>query len=107
MSGVKVRDYRVEAFHRQNGLCFYCGQPMWERTLESKESARLRFSICFGEPFSNRRLNYVTCTAEHLRRVADGGGNSKKNIVAACSHCNVSRGTKAPDVHKALVRRSA
>lgn len=31
------------------------------------------------------------CTAEHLVARRDGGPNVKKNVVAACRHCNVQR----------------
>ena len=65
----KLNKLRDEAYHRQGGLCWYCGRPM------SAASHR----------GPNRR------TAEHLLAQCDGGQDVAENIVAACYFCNTTR----------------
>lgn len=102
MSKTGMRAKRVAAYRQQGGLCFYCRRPMWERSIESKIEASLRIGIRWGSEGAKKAFRHVVCTAEHLKRVADGGGNQRQNIVAACSLCNATRGTKTPDVHKRI-----
>ena len=65
----QVNKFRDEAFHRQGGLCWYCGRPM----------------SAASDKRSNRR------TAEHLLAQCDGGEDVAENIVAACWLCNTRR----------------
>ena len=66
-----VKEFRDEAFHRQGGLCWYCGRPM-ARASDKRSSRR---------------------TAEHLLARCDGGEDVAENIVAACWLCNTRRHT--------------
>ncbi len=84
---------RIRAFHRQNGLCFYCRRPMWERELESRDDARDRLGI-HG---SKKAVRLRQCTAEHLVRKVDGGKGAD-NIVASCAECNHYRQSTPPEV---------
>lgn len=77
-----ISRYRLAAFKRQSGLCYYCSAPMWNdgqavfaavHNLSLSQAARFR------------------CTAEHLVARQDGGKNANGNIVAACSFCNRTR----------------
>lgn len=65
----KLNKLRDEAFHRQGGLCWYCGRRMSAASHKGP----------------NRR------TAEHLLAQCDGGQDVAENIVAACYFCNVQR----------------
>lgn len=76
---------RRSAYKAQGGICWYCSRPMWERTLETKAEAALRFP-----GLSKRGRAKLICTAEHLKRKADGG-KGMGNIVAACAECNHTR----------------
>ena len=62
-SKMKAR-YRRLAWINQNQKCFYCREPL---TLEQ-------------------------ATADHIHPKCNGGTNARKNIVAACKGCNVSKG---------------
>lgn len=73
---------RSAAFLRQNGLCYYCEQPMWQQGKEQFASAH-SLSIKQAGPFQ--------CTAEHLRPRQDGGRDTQGNIAAACRFCNSGR----------------
>jgi len=64
---------RLAAFQRQQGLCYYCGFPMWLVPQKEVLDARLQ------------------CTAEHLVARQNGGSDSSDNIVAACRFCNQTR----------------
>ncbi|MEZ5586276.1 MAG: HNH endonuclease [Sedimenticolaceae bacterium] len=74
--------HRQNAFNRQQGRCYYCGMPMWQRHPE--EVAPL-----LG--VKPRTVSGLQCTAEHLVARQDGGTNTKKNIAAACRTCNGRR----------------
>ena len=75
----QIRRQKVRA---QQGMCFYCRQPMWEG--------------CPG-PFAARyglkgpRLLWLQATAEHLHARCEGGPDRIDNIVAACKYCNTRR----------------
>lgn len=70
-----IQSHRISAFHRQQGLCFYCDKLMWEAT------------YCQSNP--GRR--HLQCTAEHLIPRSEGGANIAENVVAACWYCNSRR----------------
>ena len=73
---------RQVAFSNQQGRCYYCEYSMW---LESPDA----FAAVFG--ISKSAALRFRCTAEHLKARKDGGKNSRENIVAACSFCNMTR----------------
>lgn len=99
MSSHRIQLLRLHAFHRQGGLCYYCGVRMWlsspcelvEHPHKSKQAARLR------------------CTAEHLEPRSAGGRDTEYNIAAACSHCNHTRHRRKapppPTVYRQEVQR--
>ena len=95
-----LRSKRATAFNRQNGLCFYCDQPMW---LDDS----FTFSIVHGITVKQARA--FQCTAEHLVAQCNGGDHSEKNIAAACWCCNQRRHKRNdppdPDSYQLLVRR--
>jgi len=43
-----------------------------------------------------------SATLEHLQRKADGGGNTKSNLVLACRDCNQRRGERDPVAYHLL-----
>ncbi|MFK5894572.1 MAG: HNH endonuclease, partial [Pseudomonadota bacterium] len=73
---------RKLAFSKQNGLCYYCNQPMW-----TKDSAR--FALKYHKKIS--QILGFQCTGEHLTPHSVGGTTNQKNIVAACRFCNQQR----------------
>lgn len=73
---------RLDAFHHQAGLCYYCKSPMWLNAIED-------FAITHDISLSAAAR--FQCTAEHLIARCDGGSNRKNNIVAACRFCNSKR----------------
>ena len=73
---------RSHAFLKQNGLCFYCKQPMWDKNPSELSSK-------YELPLS--KLKILKCTGEHLIAFKDGGRSTKSNIVAACLYCNQQR----------------
>ncbi len=73
---------RWQAFDKQNGLCTYCGDPMWKHN--GKQFARQ-----FGIP--RREVRHRKCTTEHLVAQRDGGQDTPENIAAACERCNWKR----------------
>ena len=77
-----LSNFRLTAFRRQKGRCYYCNYPMW---LVTPDAFAARFSISKSAALQFR------CTAEHLRAREDGGKNSPENIVAACRYCNKTR----------------
>jgi len=95
-----LRNKRVAAFNRQNGLCFYCDQPMWLHDT-------FTFSILHG--ITLKQARDFQCTAEHLVARCDGGNNSEKNIAAACLCCNQRRHKRKnppdPENYQRLVRQ--
>ena len=78
----KIPKIRFDAFQRQGGNCYYCGQPMW--LSHAKQFAK-QHRITQVEAKKHR------CTAEHLIARQDGGTNTSSNIVAACVYCNSRR----------------
>lgn len=81
MSRIPTRS-RSKAFARQQGRCFYCQFPMWLAQPDE-------FASSLG--ITKADASRFQCTAEHLVARQDGGGNSSKNIVAACRFCNNTR----------------
>ena len=73
---------RHQAFADQQGRCFYCGFPMWERNGKT-------FALQHGVPKSKAR--HLRCTAEHLMARQNAGKDVRENIVAACCWCNQAR----------------
>jgi len=78
----KIIYHRKQAFSEQDGRCYYCKFPMW---IKDQEGFALKHKISVSE------AKKFQCTAEHLQARCDGGGNEKKNIVAACRYCNENR----------------
>ena len=73
------RTYVESLLARENERCFYC--------------------------FAN--LKAETCVLDHVSAQVDGGGNSYRNIVAACHDCNSRKqGVPAEDHMRGLYRRS-
>ena len=73
------RTYVESLLARENGRCFYC--------LAS--------------------LKTETCVLDHVSAQVDGGGNSYRNIVAACHDCNSRKqGVPAEDHLRGLYRRN-
>jgi hypothetical protein len=97
----KVQKLRRQAFRDQQGRCFYCEQPLWERDVAT-----------FVETYGIRKSlsKYLQCTAEHLQARCDRGPDVRGNIAAACLWCNVQRHrglpgkAPMPGVHRATVR---
>jgi 5-methylcytosine-specific restriction endonuclease McrA len=94
--------FRADAFHRQEGRCYYCTAPMWH----DDGSA---FARAYG--LSLKVARWLQCTAEHLKARINGGSDSRENIVAACRYCNLKRHQRrkvAPtpnDFRKHVMRR--
>ncbi|WP_414462379.1 HNH endonuclease [Hyphomicrobium sp. DY-1] len=65
---------RTELFQEQDGLCFYCTEPMLQ--------------LPFRLPRSP-----LDATLEHLTPFSEGGRRGFPNEVAACHGCNTQRGT--------------
>ena len=95
-----IKRLRANAFHRQQGLCFYCGQPMW---LTDPDTHARTYGL------SLRQVMHLRATAEHLLARCDGGTNAPQNIVAACRCCNRRRHARPvalePDRYRVLVQR--
>ena len=104
MSKTKIRKSlvkpRSQAFSKQKGLCYYCEQSVCTNDL-------LEFASKYHIPVSKAKI--LECTGEHLVPFKDGGGNSVKNIVAACWFCNQGRHQRkaepTPDEYKDMVQR--
>jgi 5-methylcytosine-specific restriction endonuclease McrA len=64
----RIQRWRDRAFKVQQGLCYYCDEPMNPRT--------------------DRQDDPKMVTAEHLVPKKNGGRNVASNIVAACRYCN-------------------
>lgn len=79
-SHLKIQFLRRRASAAQGGLCYYCQRSMGRDV-----------------------------TAEHLVARADGGKDTRGNIVAACRRCNATRhalfpdGVPDPETHQAFV----
>lgn len=97
----RYRSARNAAFHRQGGLCHYCGLSMW---LIDQRGYALAYGLTL------RQAARLQATAEHLVARQNGGGNGP-NIVAACRHCNEYRHKHRPhgapdaDLYRKHVRR--
>lgn len=78
----RIQKSRKIAYTRQDGFCYYCGQPTW---LENPELFASQYKL------TRKSAELLRCTAEHLKAKSDGGSNSSKNIVAACKYCNQHR----------------
>jgi hypothetical protein len=74
---------RDHAYLAQDGRCYYCSAPMW---LHVPEELTAPFPHLDGEDVLRLR-----CTAEHLQPRSKGGKHGRRNIVAACLHCNSAR----------------
>jgi len=97
--GSQLSKFRNTKMKVQNGLCYYCRQPMWIDGLGD-------FAKRFG--LSLRNSARFRCTAEHLHARCEGGTDVQYNIVAACLYCNQtrhrSRKPLAPDAFATKVR---
>lgn len=78
----RLSQLRRQKVRAQQGLCFYCRQPMWEGRPE-------RFATLYG--LKGSRLLWLQATAEHLQARCEGGADKASNIVAACRYCNSRR----------------
>ena len=82
------------------GRCFYCGLPMrpsWETEVSFLKS-------CGVEPNEQIKDGYTAQTVEHLRRLTDGGGWEKENLVYSHGFCNSTRQHRSPDEQKARIK---
>lgn len=77
-----ILKHRERAYSKQHKRCFYCSATIW---LRNPAAFARRNSISIRESARFR------CTAEHLRARAEGGANTRENIVAACFFCNSRR----------------
>lgn len=96
----KLGRIRQSAFEQQQGVCYYCKQPVW---LGEPDRFAAKYRL------TPKQLAQSRCTAEHLQARKDGGRDEPLNIVAACAFCNRRRHTRAkplsPDRFKRLVAR--
>jgi hypothetical protein len=76
-----IQSLRQHAFKEQGGACCYCNCLMWQRSPDE---------LPCKAP-SLRAARQLLCTAEHLQARSAGGGNTAKNIAAACARCNRCR----------------
>ena len=80
---------RSLAFSDQNGYCYYCRQPMWNKNaLELTSKYRI----------TAKQATLLRCTGEHLVARKDGGSAARCNIVAACKFCNEHRHRRQDDI---------
>lgn len=95
-----ISTHRLNAFHKQSGLCYYCNCPMWLN--DAKQFAK-------ANVITVKSAARFQCTAEHLIARSDGGKNSKGNIVAACKFCNQARHKRkkppTPPEHRSRIMR--
>lgn len=97
-----IQKFRRHALSIQQGRCFYCDLPIWER-----DGKALLHRL--GVP--RKLARYLRCTAEHLQARQDGGRDIPENIVAACFWCNHQRHAgghgpaPCPETYRAKVRR--
>lgn len=91
---------RSKAFINQQGICYYCNQPMW---LNDPEKFTLKYNLTLKQA---RRFQ---CTGEHLIAHQDGGTSAQNNIVAACRYCNQQRHRRSnvpsPEQYKKFIGR--
>lgn len=82
-SKVRLRASRIRRLaEAQNWRCCYCG-------CETHDPITLLDDLDLDP-------EAPVATVEHLRRVADAGGNTDDNLVMACVHCNGTRNTMTP-----------
>jgi 5-methylcytosine-specific restriction endonuclease McrA len=75
----KNREYLNQILAREQNSCFYC----------------------------MKSINSETCELDHVISQLNGGGNSYRNIVAACHRCNTHKsGTTAEDYLRQLYRKN-
>jgi len=75
----KNREYLTQILVREQDSCFYC----------------------------MKSINGETCELDHVISQLNGGGNSYRNIVAACHRCNTHKGgTIAEDYLRQLYRKN-
>ncbi len=95
----KLQHLRTHAFISQHGRCFYCSQPMWNKSPSELVQYGLR----------PRTAIPLRCTAEHLIAKQDGGRDVDDNIAAACWYCNVHRHKRktppTPEIYRDLVQK--
>lgn len=95
-----LKKLRSFAYHRQNGCCYYCNQPMWI-------DSHLNFSSNYQ--ITSKQAMLLRCTGEHLQAHHQGGLATKENIVAACWFCNSNRHCRkkapSPEQYKQLVQK--
>ncbi len=84
--------------------CFYCGLPMRNSNVTKAECLSWLGSSP-GQPNSTLLVRYMRETEEHLLKRADGGTDSRSNIVLAHQYCNSSRGSRTPEQHKKWIRQ--
>lgn len=99
--GKSLSRFRLDAFRRQAGRCYYCTAPMWHGDWRT-------FAREYKLP--ERVCRHLQCTAEHLHARSAGGSDSRDNIVAACRFCNLRRHrgrnvAPTPSAFKMLVLR--
>jgi hypothetical protein len=97
---VSLKDKRLVKMRAQNGLCYYCNEPMWDQAIDSPTTP---------DCHSPKRPLQRRCTAEHLRARCDGGSDLAHNIVAACWFCNKNRHARKrpmpPQTYQDYVRK--
>ena len=96
-----LRAVRERCRIAQDGLCYYCRQPMW--------SGRDPAAFCASFRVSPRRAALFRCSAEHLTPRSAGSSDEPANIVAACCFCNRTRHLAArprdPESYARFVQR--
>ncbi|RWX64899.1 HNH endonuclease [Mesorhizobium sp. M4B.F.Ca.ET.089.01.1.1] len=78
----KLARIRTRLACNQDGRCFYCEFPMWDRDPTGFSE---RYNIPVGS------LDRFRCTVEHLNPRMNGGKDNLDNLVAACRFCNQNR----------------
>ena len=95
-----LKNPRKHAFKAQQGVCYYCSQPMWTN---SADELTARY------PISSKQARWLQCTGEHLTPHSEGGSCAQANIVAACLYCNIGRHNRtvalAPEKYKIRVQK--
>jgi hypothetical protein len=110
----KVRNRRQNIHkHARRGLaavlddhgcrCHWCGRPL---VLASAFRGAVKVSNCYVRWRDCHGVAHkaLFATADHLRRVADGGDNRAGNVVPACAPCNYARQAKHDDHEPWLCR---
>lgn len=82
----KMKVLRALAFMRQGGLCWWCGTRM--KT----------------PPECSDPNDPAACSADHLRKRANGGQHTEENVVAACRRCNTTRHAFGGDKPRIRIR---